>query len=191
MVIAQCNNCTLQSLHNAVTRTHPPTRWRHHRQETKPSNALPSASGLPRQLPDKSESQQIDKSESRKAGKLASAPTSQHLFTPPALATSPRLLACNHPMGETPAVLTRCNVVSSSHPPSPYPAGRPPPARPVLTASFPCTQQQGRLPPAPATTPKNQEVGKLESWKVGKLASAPAPVPCWLPPAGNGDGTIQ
>lgn len=71
-------------------------------------------------------------------------------------------------MGETPAVLTRCNVVSSSHPPSPYPAGRPPPARPVLTASFPCTQQQGRLPPAPATTPKNQEAGKLESWKVGE-----------------------
>ena len=75
----------------------PPTRWRHHRQETKPCNALPSASGLPRQLPDKPTSRKANKSTSWQVGKRPRTST-----VPAALATNPRMLACNHPMGKTP-----------------------------------------------------------------------------------------
>lgn len=45
-------------------------------------------------------------------------------------------------------------------------------------------------PRSPHHQPQRQQTKKPESWKVGKSASTP-PVPCRLPPAGNGYGAMQ
>lgn len=160
MVIAQCNDCTLQSLHIAIPRT-PPARWQHHRQETKPCNALPSASGLPRQLPDKSESQQIDKSEIRKVGKRPHPTTPLHPFL---------LTSATHP------------PVHYPHPPRSRPpsclAGRPPPAGPSPLARFHALSSRGD---PHQHQPQHQRVNKPRSRKAGKLATTP-PTPYSPPP---------
>lgn len=87
-------------------------------------------------------------------------------------------------------------ALQSARLPLPYPAGRPNPT------SAPCPPRARRLVsmhPAAGETPHHQpqrqrtskptsrEVGKLESWKVGEHTT----IPCRLPPADNGDSTMQ
>lgn len=186
MVIAQCNDCTLQSLPPLFFSL--PRRVNHH---TSASLHPPPTRGAPAHRNAAKTSPRIYHLPPPTAGSRDSEmqslhnaiTTLQHLFL-----SYPALISTHHCPRSSPPY--RSQFIT---PPAP-----PPPPCPALATSLPCTQQRERPPPAPTTTPKNQQVGKPisreagkpESWKVGKLVSAP-PVPCRLPPAGNGDSTMQ
>lgn len=193
MVIAQCNDCTLQSLPLLLFSL--PRRVNHHTLRI-PAPATLHARTHQRSAPRRNAAKT---SRPHHCATFPSEPAPARINTRGASPTQ-SFLSYPAPTPPPPAA-RRCRIVhGSSHPLQPFSLTPHPHLPSSLRACHfltpPVGQTQRAHPPAPPHTrsphhqPQRQQTNKPTSREAGKLVSAP-PVPCRLPPAGNGDSTMH